>query len=599
MSVFYNLTKHATNNEEQNARFEAFGGDGAVVLNPSDYSVGVNRFKIPLGTIPIYRFYDKEYNLGVVMKGQSSYFANAERKGTPDLRYVRSSLFDGSQIFASYGRYGIDLQNDNKKYKDVFSQDDVVENLNQAMVRSFDTLLQQVANGGKRVQGNIHPFSNQSISYLYDSVAPFSGNAVVIPNINIPQATAGTLDNNYGEIIVGLELTLKQIDVVAPTTNLDLSNFDFYLHRTSNVGTITDEVYLPLVIGQCEGMDAFNGNTTLNHQISWGSSHNHHIGSSQNRDTTLINAYRERSGSNLPFYVYMEDTNLEGLMGKRYDGYTYELLCKNKTQLIGQATPQFATIPAGSIQLNFKTLNLEGVPNYVFTQPTPNLTNSYLIPYWTFGDDNRVSFNANTNYLNGFQIKLYMNNALFNLFSLKEYKTRVIDSSNKSLALEDSTNIFNDTDNGVLLNFNTELLKRQGNGRITQGDEVQFKEAISTTFARDFLNSIIISTGAIAIDGEYVADGDSRRRILTDFTIDPSTTSRDYLVFSNQGGMRFYSVRSTEPLRRIDVQVSYQDIYGKVRPLMISASQELNLKLEFRPNTQLYAMDGDYSIMNQ
>ena len=63
--------------------------------------------------------------------------------------------------------------------------------------------------------------------------------------------------------------------------------------------------------------------------------------------------------------------------------------------------------------------------------------------------------------------------------------------------------------------------------------------------------------------------------------------------------MRFYTVKSTEPLRRIDVQVSYQDIYGKVRPLIISASQELNLKLEFRPNSQLYSLDNSYSSFNK
>lgn len=596
MSVFYNLSKNATNSKSQDARFEAFGGDGAVVKNPSDYSVGVNRFKIPLGTIPIYRIYDKEFNYGTHMNGQSTINSLGVKKGRADLALIRTNMYDGSQIFASYGKYGIDSRNENKKYKDVFSQEDFVEQLNQAQVRSLSNL---IPTGGSLINGSNFSHTNTTEILLYDpNTGSNTGEAQVL-TFQVPANTPSTKLNNTGSIIIGIDVKIQTILPATglATTSIDFSDYDFYLTRTSNVAGLTDTNTFPLIISQLEGDGGWDGSTNLNHQVSWGSTEKHHIGSSQNRDTTLINAYRNQSNSNLPFHVYMEDTNMEGIMGKRYDGYDYVITCKNKTQLNMGIAPRVAKIPATDFVLEFKTLNLSGISNRVFTQPSPPLRqNSMLIPYWTLDSNEKLSYNINSTYILGFQMKLYMNDALFNLISFNEYKTKDITQSNLSLVMTDNTNIYSQNDDGVSLSFDGNIEKRIVNGRIQLGDTLEYKEAYKTTFARDFLNGIIITTGSIAIDGEIIADGDSKRRILTDFVIDPSSVGRDYLVFSNQGGMRLYSVKSTEPLRRIDVQVSYQDIYGKVRPLLIKPSQELNIKLEFRPNNQIYNMDNSYSV---
>mgnify|MGYP003656910351 FL=1 len=61
MSVFVNLKISANRSSNTIARFESSTAGESIVENPSEYSVGINRFKIPLGSVPIYRIYDDSF----------------------------------------------------------------------------------------------------------------------------------------------------------------------------------------------------------------------------------------------------------------------------------------------------------------------------------------------------------------------------------------------------------------------------------------------------------------------------------------------------------------------------------------------------------
>ena len=121
---------------------------------------------------------------------------------------------------------------------------------------------------------------------------------------------------------------------------------------------------------------------------------------------------------------------------------------------------------------------------------------------------------------------------------------------------------------------------------------MEYYERNSGNFARDLLNSIKVFTSSIAVVGEAVGDGDNVERVLTDFVLDTSVVGRDYLVYTPQGGIRYYELDSPSPLRRVDASIFFEDIYGISRPLFIPAGMECSLKLEFRPINMVYNFMG-------
>ena len=133
------------------------------------------------------------------------------------------------------------------------------------------------------------------------------------------------------------------------------------------------------------------------------------------------------------------------------------------------------------------------------------------------------------------------------------------------------------------------------NARVGWWSMNEYEEEINSEFKRDWLNGVVITSPNLSISGEIVGGGKQTRKILTDFQIDPSSTARDYLIFFNSGGMRLYPLKSKEPQKDIEVIIEFKDIYGTLRPLIVKKGEECNLKLEFRPNSQVYNLSQDVS----
>ena len=143
----------------------------------------------------------------------------------------------------------------------------------------------------------------------------------------------------------------------------------------------------------------------------------------------------------------------------------------------------------------------------------------------------------------------------------------------------------------------TNIEEIDGNGNQKSiGERESYTETFNTSFSRDFLNSLIITSGAIAVQGEYVGTGESTRKILTDFVLDPANIQRDYCLYNDDGGARFYLLRSTQDLRRFDVRVEFEDIYGVIRPLNVLPNEECSIKIEFRPNNKIFNQPQNYSV---
>lgn len=113
-------------------------------------------------------------------------------------------------------------------------------------------------------------------------------------------------------------------------------------------------------------------------------------------------------------------------------------------------------------------------------------------------------------------------------------------------------------------------------------------ESESSNYKRRFLYGLQVLSNTISNTGEYVGNGNVKRKIITDFVIDPSTNGQDYMVFEPQYP-RYYPLNSTLPLREIDVSVFYVDMNLNSRILTLPAGYSAGVKLEFRPNNMIYS----------
>ena len=105
---------------------------------------------------------------------------------------------------------------------------------------------------------------------------------------------------------------------------------------------------------------------------------------------------------------------------------------------------------------------------------------------------------------------------------------------------------------------------------------------------RRFLYGLEFTTNRLAVLGEVGSGGNNRKKILTDFEIDPANTGRDYLLYSPSGNaVRYYKLGTDQPLNAVDCSVFYTDMLGFSHPLIINNNLCASIKLEFKPNNQI------------
>ena len=196
-----------------------------------------------------------------------------------------------------------------------------------------------------------------------------------------------------------------------------------------------------------------------------------------------------------------------------------------------------------------------------------------------------------------------MNNKLKSLLTFDEYKVGAYNSGNYELYFarrNAGLGGFEVGFGGVIYQFPARIESMgadEGLGGIAtannlfEGEAVSHYESFNSNFSRDWIDKILFVSGSIATQGEVVGNGLAVRKVITDFVLDPSTVRRDYLVYESKGTPRYYPLQSNSPLYKVDVFVSYQDIYGNTRRLEIEPNMCASIKVEFRPNNmvQYYA----------
>lgn len=113
-----------------------------------------------------------------------------------------------------------------------------------------------------------------------------------------------------------------------------------------------------------------------------------------------------------------------------------------------------------------------------------------------------------------------------------------------------------------------------------------FSESQSSVWARDHLWGLRLMTNSLPIEGEYAGNGNERQKILSDFEVDPQAVAgaRDYLLYQPSGdSVRFFDMKSDQPLSTIELRVLYVSRRGHSYPLMLAAGGLGTVKIQFRP----------------
>ena len=367
---------------------------------------------------------------------------------------------------------------------------------------------------------------------------------------------------------------------------------------------------------------------------------------SNNKSADNYNAYRALHPTD-EYVMFPDGSDFSSLIGSRADGYTWYLIMRQKSNPAqttgGTAGAYISTVTtttgvnitnATDIVLNMTTVqvymdkptlnpianvgdmfakDLGAAPNLATTAvaditSTLNKTeerntdwgnvNTWLVPQFRFDESLKKMFLYQGNgwgKMSGYS--LFMNNSLFNSLGFQGYSNMLINAQNRdrvfATTVLSSTTINKDQflngfilkfkDNGILQNLNA-LMPDATNFQ----DWLCYYERENSQFARNFLNGLVVTSSSIATQGEITGNGQSVKKVITDFKIDPSQVQRDYILYEPSGGIRYYPLISPQPLHTVAVEIFFEDINGIQRILPIPNSQSMSIKLEFRPNNMIY-----------
>lgn len=643
MSVYVNLGLVADSRKDS-AILESRTKGGDILVDPSQYSVGVNRFKIPLGEIPLFRVYSGDYHLGFCANSPSMFNGNALVNHMRRINHIEyktnyMGLIDNSpvdsntdqQIFnGCFKNMGVDQFN-GKQYKDFYSHQEYADFLNMALMRSFNNTFEMESDSATLTLTNssavvLNTDTTDSANKVNggNAVKELNGKIAVAASTFARAATNTSLVSNHS-YITSIELVLEDLQGVSGYANgtPDFSHLSCWLRREpvdSGGSKISAESISRKNAGDYDEWCLFSNmleglsDGTGNADILIGTEG----GMATTRDNKNAKNYLRYKGNGGTLYMIALDYVVaKDIIGKRADGYHYELFFVNHADYLtrtGATEGEVSHFECGAndIGLSIQYSNITSVReiepisgNATGIGHNPDDTlgtldkDRKLVPYFSYNDDtNKFEYNISNHYILGMGLQLVMNKKLSQQFSFGNYIVDEIKNKTDFSKYVFSIATFDeDTDAGVVIVPPTSY-GAMGVGRNDKQEwwsMVANPEEQDTRFKRDWLNSIVITTGGLAIDGEIVGDGSQTRKILTDFQIDPTSTGRDYLIFTNSGGMRLYEIRSSEPLKDIDARIQFQDTKGQLRPLIVGFNEECNMKLEFRPNSQIYSLTQDIS----
>tara|TARA_R110002072_G_scaffold238359_1_gene395779 strand:+ start:7779 stop:9572 length:1794 start_codon:yes stop_codon:yes gene_type:complete len=570
-----------------------------VIEDQSKYSVGVKRFKIPITNIDLFRIYENTATLGLVpfarAEGKYSIINNGEAEFPADMFDITAWNNDDIDINLKDAPH--DKTNVAGRYIPIHSQIEFAQMLTRTLAK----------------RSNPSATNNRAGALI--STATIANVAV---NSNGQWTTLNSIPARTGAV-GRTQLTSWScgLNYWSPkTTGASATNDNANLHSPRDLqfrlvvdlgGALPIIVYLgegmfPSIKNASDWVSKFNFSADGTNQKSFGFSSTAVI--SYERAKFNEGGYRIGNVGGIKnhreFHINSYD-DLDLLL-RNYSGKTFTFQVRDNANygtgagMVG-ALGDYATNMSGYLTLvedKFSGNDGEGdMEKYV-----------EFFPRFEWNDTtNKIEFLSTAEFHSQFSV--YANSGLLNMVDFPvsqrvnaerlangraNLANDTYETIFKKYVYSDLTPVGNEVCGGLLTfrnNTNT-FTDRNVNNPVAPTTIVSYAELSSSIWKRRFLYGLEFTTNRLAVLGEVGSGGNNRKKILTDFEIDPANTGRDYLLYSPSGNaVRYYKLGTDQPLNAVDCSVFYTDMLGFSHPLIINNNLCASIKLEFKPNNQI------------
>tara|TARA_B110000046_G_scaffold117360_1_gene124276 strand:- start:740 stop:2710 length:1971 start_codon:yes stop_codon:yes gene_type:complete len=651
MSVYFNLKKDSLDNlDNDNLDFNVTSTE-TVISDQSNYSVGINRFKIPVGDVDFFRLYPNRYQLGVIF--------NTSFPKT-DARIRKNYLVD--LFSANNCDILTDVDNDNiavtnsrveaqNRFNVVDSNEHFCRILNRALASSFNTSLEggttfyeysYVNNNGNNINYPTKIATNPNYHYYDVELDVNSGTPRQLGKITFPIVVPGSdpAQNSLNEFIVdlGVMINLNAVDLSNGTETI--TGDDNFKDSPATKDTRFGDYQFTIKVDNSLLSPAPTGDNVVNFEIplfsnvaknlTWGEvkqrfpngikyTMSDEVGDVGNKYSVVnhnLSYDPETNGSNGykgKIIQPLNQVDLTHLMGRNVKGFNFTLYMTYTGDGILDRSddalkPRFRFLgvddQGGSHQnSNNNKWWRQGLSFYMATSRDTIFDASYSstaggeiqsFPMFEFNDTTqKIELRIQRDYVRNRNFAIFINKGLYNLmgFDVTNKKQPLLHTYpywgnyyDPSLDSGDAVLTLNSIQDGYLLRIN-DVSPSQN----YQSSDLYLTvpEQQNSVFKRNYLYGLSILSPSLAITGEFVGNGKSKRRILTDFVIDPSINFRDYLIYNPEGGQRYYQLNSGTALREILVAVYIVDMNNNLKRLTLPMGTSASMKLEFKPNNEI------------
>ena len=614
MSIYYNLkTDNIDMLDVKPAEFFSICNEN-ILEDQTQYSVGINRFKIPLGNVDFFRIYPNRYNIAFCFNA-SNPTPNGTRRKREMVDLYSANANNDSEVDRNFITNSNTIQLPNR-YNTIQSHEHFCKVLNRGLAHS---LYKRLSKSTDSVTHNaLGDFSlshanstNPAYNYYDVNFAGLEGGQPLkIAEKTMPDSADIWLYdlrfkfNPKANSSTGTVSLAEMFKDVSGTGDMLFSDFQWTLDaHNQKTGDAKVEFSMPLFhnVGRNIGLNQFytNFNNGVEFRIS------SKIGTT---DDTYAVIQGNVSGQNPKVCHIYNEVDLENLMCRNVRNWKFTINCrytgKNPIDVVG-TKPRFRVVRDATDQANsgfefevrttvddffdrdYRTFNdslgiIDSFPMFQYNKTTTN-----------------VELRIQRDYLYGRGFAIFVNNGLKNLLGfdvcspkkildiqntitgLPVYFDGYYDSSTEAESVIGFTN--QNSGNFLRLNDANQVEDTSAGTNIY----VTIPEEENSNYKRNFLDGIVIMSPSLAVRGEFSADGQEKQKILTDFVIDPSIVGRDFLVYQPEGNIRYAKLNAMTPLRDLLVQVYYRDINNNIQRLNVPNGATASIKIEFRPNNQI------------
>lgn len=554
MSIYYNVKLR--NGDQEEIKFNVDSQSYIPVLRHQErYQVGVKRFKIPTSQIDFYRIYQYRQILSTQI--------NSKKNGVIQTgKMLLTDMFIDDCILSN------EYDSDNELYYNTINSNDeyaeylnacINKNMIDSQLLNYTTLLPGGSGSeGLCVYNGAHSgitsvnlnFSSTSATLQYNMITGYYTSTTPVPS---PGTTA------LPKKIVDLEFTITNIDVSAYPSyaSMMLSDVLIYLTMVDNSGNVVERI--PLVMNLATGYNVSQFNTVFPNGIKV---------STRGRPNMMTHSNFKNTGQ--PVHMSLPRTeDIYKILMKYGEYYDYNICLIERNQLLKSTIDLDCSLNLYMNNDNFYSGGSDlGDP----INPYTDIGSITVQPYFNFDvTSQRIVFNAeNIAFKNGFGI--FENDGLKNAMG---YDCNSIKGYDPGLLFNNKSSFINSNLNGGFIRF-TSLPN-------SVSTILPYPEQQKSVFKRNYLYSIVIIADSLAIDGEFVGDGSSQQKILSDFEIDPGSNFRDYLVYQPQGdSVRYFDLNGYAELYQVNIQVMYLDMNDNMKQLNIGQDFMGSVKLHFK-----------------